>query len=256
MKHFPMYKSLCTEFYDLDKPQAPEEELAFYMNYAKEASGRILEPMCGSGRFLIPILSSGYQIDGIDASRFMLDALRKRGERKKLIPLLHESLLQNAILSKKYSLVIIPSGSFCLLTNPSDIKESLQVLMNAMLPNAKLVFEIEMLSLLTEKEKECNLWCGRSVKKVDGSIIMLSSFPHYDKATQIQTTLCKYELVQKNQIIQTEVEEFCIKLYQWGEIENILTQSGFGAIKKWKPYDRKESEPLDSTVIVECTREK
>ena len=49
------YGSLCTEFYDLDKPSAPADALAFYVARARKVGGRILEPMCGSGRFLLPM---------------------------------------------------------------------------------------------------------------------------------------------------------------------------------------------------------
>ena len=47
------YLNLCTEYYDLDKPEAPTDALQFYLKYADEAHGPILEPMCGTGRFLV-----------------------------------------------------------------------------------------------------------------------------------------------------------------------------------------------------------
>ena len=49
------YGKLCTQFYDLDKPTAPPEALAFYLKHARQANGAVLEAMCGSGRFLIPM---------------------------------------------------------------------------------------------------------------------------------------------------------------------------------------------------------
>ena len=41
------YRSLCTEYYELDKPSPPADALKCYLNYAKEAGGSILERMCG-----------------------------------------------------------------------------------------------------------------------------------------------------------------------------------------------------------------
>ncbi len=49
------YGSLCTEYYELERPNAPEDALRCYLQFAQEAHGPILEPMCGSGRFLIPL---------------------------------------------------------------------------------------------------------------------------------------------------------------------------------------------------------
>jgi hypothetical protein len=43
-KESPPYRVLCTEFYDLDKPFAPEDALQCYLQYAEEAKGPILEP--------------------------------------------------------------------------------------------------------------------------------------------------------------------------------------------------------------------
>lgn len=58
------YRGLCTEFYELDKPNAPEDALQCYLYYAEEAQGKILEPMCGTGRFLIPLLERGLKVVG------------------------------------------------------------------------------------------------------------------------------------------------------------------------------------------------
>lgn len=47
------YGSLCTEMYEALHPAAPEDELGFYLSYARRGQ-RIFEPLCGSGRFLVP----------------------------------------------------------------------------------------------------------------------------------------------------------------------------------------------------------
>ena len=58
------YGSLCTEMYELLHKEAPEDELAFYLSYARPGMS-ILEPLCGSGRFLVPFLRRGLSIQGI-----------------------------------------------------------------------------------------------------------------------------------------------------------------------------------------------
>ena len=63
-----MYGKLCTEFYDITKPRAPEDALEFYLRCLDSVRRPVLEPMCGSGRFLIPFLERGIDIDGVDAS--------------------------------------------------------------------------------------------------------------------------------------------------------------------------------------------
>ena len=70
------YGRLCTEFYDLDKPEPPLEELERYARYAARAEGPVHEAMCGSGRFLLSLLARGFDIDGSDSSQQMLAASR------------------------------------------------------------------------------------------------------------------------------------------------------------------------------------
>ncbi len=82
----PLHSVLCTQYYDLDKPDAPDDAFAFYLQYANRIEGKILEPMCGSGRFLIPIMELGYDIEGFDASQFMLEALYIKCKNKKIKP--------------------------------------------------------------------------------------------------------------------------------------------------------------------------
>lgn len=54
------YGKLCTEYYDLDKPNPPQDALAFYLHYA--------------------------QIDGVDASPDMFAACLRKCQAKGLSP--------------------------------------------------------------------------------------------------------------------------------------------------------------------------
>ena len=72
MSKLQSYGKLCTQFYDLDKPSAPPDALAFYLEHARQANGPVLEAMCGSGRFLVPMMQAGIDMDGLDASSDML----------------------------------------------------------------------------------------------------------------------------------------------------------------------------------------
>ncbi len=76
------YGSLCTVMYELLHPYAPEDELQFYLQYAKKEM-KILEPLCGSGRFLVPFLERGFNITGFDMSEEMLKELYKKAPKVK-----------------------------------------------------------------------------------------------------------------------------------------------------------------------------
>ncbi len=80
-------------------------------------------------------------------------------------------------LPRRYELVILPSGSFCLLTDPKVIRDSLAVIHSVMPPGATLVLEIE---LRLNRESESPPWTGRWVDLPEGGRIVISTLATYD----------------------------------------------------------------------------
>jgi len=114
------YGSLCTEFYDLDKPSAPADALAFYVARARKAGGRVLEPMCGSGRFLLPMSLAGLPVDGVDSSAAMIAACRAHARSLGSDVSVFLQELASLELPHRYSLAFIPSGSIGLVTDDEE----------------------------------------------------------------------------------------------------------------------------------------
>jgi hypothetical protein len=245
------YKTLCTEFYDIDKPNAPEEALNFYLHYAEQANGPILEPMSGSGRFLIPLLERQYDIDGLDASPYMLGACQERCRNKGLTPVLYEQFLDQLELSRQYSLVMIPAGSFCLITEDLQIKESLQRIYALMLPCAKFVLEIER---LISKPTDLGLWGGRWVERSDGAKILISWLSHYDEAERVSHSIHRHELIKDGQLLKTEYEDFDLRLYDPEEFRTLLEAAGFKEIKILKAHQFQAPDETDESIIFECSK--
>src|SRR5688572_24771645 len=101
------YKSLCTEFYDLDKLHAPPDALEFYWRLFAESGGPALEVMCGSGRFLLPFAARGADIDGIDASPDMLAACRAKLAERGLHAGIYEQFVDELALPRTYRFVFV-----------------------------------------------------------------------------------------------------------------------------------------------------
>lgn len=70
------YGILCAEMYGILHEQAPQDELDFYLSYAKKQQ-KILESLCVIGRFLVPFLDRGFDSSGMDLSEEMLAKLRQ-----------------------------------------------------------------------------------------------------------------------------------------------------------------------------------
>jgi len=246
------YKTLCTEFYDIDKPNAPEEALNFYFHYAEKANGSILEPMSGSGRFLIPLLERQFEIDGLDASQYMLRACRESCQSKGLSPVLYEQFLDQIELPRQYMLVIIPAGSFCLLTGDRSIRESLKRIYGLMLPGAKFVLEIE---LLGSKPTDTGQWGGRWVERPDGAKILISWLNHYNETRRISHSIHRYELIKDGQLLKMEYEDFNLRFYDPEEFRALLENAGFIEIKTFKAHQFRAPDDTDESIVFECSKE-
>ncbi|UCF69668.1 MAG: class I SAM-dependent methyltransferase [candidate division WOR-3 bacterium] len=100
-------------------------DIPFYVEYAKECGGDVLELGCGTGRVLIPIANEGIKITGLDASERMLAIARKKvksdKELRKNVTLVHGDM-KSFKLNKKFSLIYVAFRSFqCLLTKKDQI---------------------------------------------------------------------------------------------------------------------------------------
>jgi SAM-dependent methyltransferase len=246
------YRRLCTEFYELDKPHAPENELAFYAVYAINAGGPIFEPMCGTGRFLIPLLEHGLDVDGLDASEHMLAVCQQKCLTKNLHPKLYQQFLHEFVSDKKYNLIFIPTGSLGLITRALEIKKCLAILYDLLLPNGKLVFEVETLHAVP---KELGAWqtAGRSHITADKSKLILSTLSTYDAATQILKTVWRYQLIKENKILVTENEDFQVRLYQQYEMDECLKEAGFQDIVRFNSHSP-ETRDNNEVIIYECVK--
>lgn len=245
------YRKLCTEFYDIDKPHAPQDALDFYLGYAKRANGPLLEPMCGSGRFLLPLLERGFDIEGADASPEMLAACRENGAKRGLSPSLSEQFLHQLELPRRYGLILIPAGSFCLLTDLAQARESLNRLHAHMLPGARLVLEIERLKA---QESHSWPWGGRWVERPDGAKIVLSWLGRYSAEEHVSYSIGRYELVKNGRLLETEFEDFNLRFYAPDEFQAMLEAAGFTAIRAWKAYRFEPPEETEESLVFECLK--
>lgn len=256
MNQLDSYLSLCTEYYDLDKPTAPEKDLNFYLSFAREVQGKILEPMCGTGRFLIPMMEQGFDVDGFDASEAMLKALYKKCQEKSLSPKIWHGFLQDLKESAQYSLIFIPGGSFGLVLDLEQVADSLKKIYDALEPGGTFVFEGETL-LCNPNQSTLDLenrWTGSFKTRPDGKMILLSTLS-LPRQNEISHILCRYELIDGNKVIKTEIEHFKVRFYEPNHLVGMLKKAGFKEIKTHKAFERMTPpDETDDVIVYECRK--
>ncbi len=245
------YLNLCTQVYDLSKPNPPRDAYDLYRSYVKEVCGLILEPMCGTGRFLLPLLEEGFDIHGFDASQHMLDRLYIKAKTKNLNPNVWHGFIENLNFPEKYSLIFIPSGSFGLITDLETAKHALQKIHESLKTDGVFVFEAETLASIGSN---VGLWHGEVYSREDGTSI-IASFLDVPIDSNVGNTICRYELIDGNQIMHTEVEELRVRLYEPRDLIDLLKKIGFNDIKMIKAFDKTvSSEKGDEVIVYECRK--
>lgn len=245
------YLSLCTQFYDLKRPEPPEDAYAFYRSYVADADGRAMEPMCGSGRFLLPLLKEKFEIIGFDASKHMLNALNTKAQMQHLNPAVWQGFIEELNREEKYNLIFIPSGSFGHLINFDSVKKSLKIFYDHLNTDGIFVFEAETSKVVPD---QLGVWKGTICHKPDGNFILLNRLTTYEN--NVCYSIDRYELVDKGQIVQTEIEIFNVRIYDDPLVLiSLLKDAGFREIKTIKAFNRSiDPDKGDSSIVYECRK--
>lgn len=220
------YGELCTKIYESDKSIASGKELDFYLSFAKDKNMTVLEPMCGNGRMLIPFMQNGVNIEGFDISKDMLKVCKDKAEKLNLKPVVSQGRIEKFHSDNKFDLIMIPIGSFSLLPdNLVDI--SLQNMKNNLKENGKLLLTVVQGGSETEQILD---WIETNRKEINNELIVEYRKVSYDETKKLLNIILKYEVNYDEKIVETEIMDFPIRLYDLKEFENILITNGFSQI--------------------------
>src|SRR3990170_3104384 len=117
-------RDFVAEFYDHVVPYRERQDVAFYVEMARESGGPALEIGCGTGRILLPTARAGIDIVGLDGSELMLAICRKRlssepSEVKSRVQLVRGDM-RRFDLGRTFSLITTPFRPFQHLITVED----------------------------------------------------------------------------------------------------------------------------------------
>ena len=241
------YDNLCTEMYEILHATPPQDELDFYLSYAKPGM-EMFEPLCGNGRFMIPFIKKGFNIYGNDLSQTMLNKFLLKCPNAKVdcCDILKFKTKQ------KFDYIFIPSGSIGLFTNMEVLKKLLKNIKSMLKAKGKFVFAVETINDKSKNYK--NYKVVRDVEFENKRLILkLKSF--YDEKTQTQFQPQVYEIYSGKTLLQSEEMDFQIHLYKFDEMDEILKQIGFKNIKVYTDYNKNcNINNKNKILIYECEK--
>lgn len=225
------YGNLCTEMYEILHEKAPQDELDFYLSYAKKED-KILEALCGSGRFLIPFMEQGFDIFGIDLSVAMLNKLKQKAPNAKVF---QADILEYSS-KNRFDYIFISSGSVSLFTDINLCRKILGKIKEMLTPEGKFVFAVDTVADKCSDDNDYKI--SVTTKTKEGFDLILKNKNYYDEQSRTQFSQGIYELYNGTVLLQSEYMDFQTHLYEFGEMERLLKEIGFTNVKTYSSFSK------------------
>ena len=225
------YGNLCTEMYEILHEKAPQDELDFYLSYAKKED-KILEALCGSGRFLIPFMEQGFDIFGIDLSVAMLNKLKQKAPNAKVF---QADILEYSS-KNRFDYIFISSGSVSLFTDINLCRKILGKIKEMLTPEGKFVFAVDTVADKCSDDNDYKI--SVTTKTKEGFGLILKNKNYYDEQSRTQFSQGIYELYNGTVLLQSEYMDFQTHLYEFGEMERLLKEIGFTNVKTYSSFSK------------------
>lgn len=103
-----------------------ELDVPFFLNEARQTTGKILELMAGTGRVTLPLLRAGADVTCVDNSPEMLAILRQKLDRAGLKADVREMDVRHLAFDRRFDLALIPFHALAELPSAADQASTLK----------------------------------------------------------------------------------------------------------------------------------
>ncbi len=227
------YETLA-RFYDLEHAGLTAD-LVFYLHYAQQADGPMLELGCGSGRLLLPLSQAGVELTGVDTSPAMLALARQKlGDRVELV----EGDMGAVALPGRYALAIVSVNSFMHLLTTAEQLAALENIARHLQPGGRLIVDLPPGDELFHQDADARLTLERQfVDPATGHQIMKQVVSRIDWAAQQQTVIHVYdELLPDGRLKRTVVPMTLRHVFRY-ELALLLDKTGYRLENLYGDYD-------------------
>ena len=238
------YTSIA-ELYDYVVPYRERQDVAFFVETARESGGPVLEVGCGTGRVLIPTARAGIEITGLDLSPHMLEVCRERlkaeTEQVRARVRLVVGDMRRFELSQSFQLITLPFRPFQHLTTVEDQLDCLGCLRRHLAQDGRLILDIfnPWIKALAQtnfgeeasEEPEFSMPDGRKV-------IRRHSIVSRDEANQVNYVELIYYVTHPDGRQERLVQAFPMRYLFRFEAEHLLARAGFEVEQLYADYDK------------------
>jgi SAM-dependent methyltransferase len=229
------YSGLAADTYDLWFGGEPFWDQSFFFKRIAANGGAALELASGTGRLLVPFLRDGLDVEGVDASPRMLDICRRKARAAGVTPVLHEQLMQELAVPRRFRTIYIPADSFQIVVDPAEAIQALVRSRDHLAPGGELIVTLGQASKETETGEER---MTRNVAREDGSIARVYSMTRTLPAERVQEMRVRFEIVTNDVVIDSLTWPTArLRWYEPDEFTSLLRHAGFTSVEMRVGYD-------------------
>lgn len=229
------------------------EDVDFYLNWARDHGGPVLECGCGTGRILVPIANAGIEIWGLDASQEMLRLARKKVEKlarnvREKIQLFAQDI-RNFDIGRTFQLCFVPFGAFLHLLTIDDQDRTLQRLRQHLRTDGRLVIDLFAPSYELLAQKECTLDIEEKVNLETGCRFTITDYTRYEHAAQLIHVERVYEEIDDEGGLTRKVLPFKLRYVFRYEMQALLEKNGFRVSEVFGTFDKRPYDYYSGEMI-------
>lgn len=233
------------ELYDFVIPYRDRQDVAFFVEAARQSGGPVLEVGCGTGRVLIPTAIAGLSITGLDLSPHMLAVCQARLEQQPEAVRQRARLVQADMrqfdLGQRFRLVTLPFRPFQHLVSVEDQLACLQTLHRHLEPGGLLILDLfnpslpalaaDNLGQEQGDEPEFTMPDGRRVLRRFQTL-------RRDLFSQVNDVELIYHITYPDGRTERQVHAFPMRFLFRYEAEHLLARAGFAVQALYADYDK------------------
>lgn len=233
------------EFYDHLQPYAGRQDVAFYVDLARQSGGPVLELGCGTGRILILTARAGIEIVGLDNSESMTSIcadklLREPPEVQSRVELVPGDM-RGFDLGRTFNLVTLPFRVFQHLITVEDQFSGLACIRSQLSDSGRLALDLfnPYLERLTDEQYLEEQSIGEPFTMPDGrKVARKDHVASRDLFAQVQHIEMIYEVTHPDGREERVVHAFPFRHLFRLEAEHLLARSGFAVEEFYADFDK------------------
>ena len=115
-----------------------------FIEFVEKHGEPALEICCGTGLPMLDLLEAGLDVEGIDASKDMLEICEANATKRGISVTLHHAKMQNFKMLKRFRSIYIANGSITLLPSDDDLRQTFSAILNCLDPSGVVLFDLDV----------------------------------------------------------------------------------------------------------------